>query len=85
MARNRLWTKASEHLLRSKHVREQLTGFKPSDNFSPLLGLGMVAWLRGEYTVAEEYLLQALKERDLEFGKDDRSSGRYKLSLEFLQ
>ena len=85
MARKRLWKKASEHFFRSKHVREQLDGFKPSHNYSPLLGLGMVAWLQGDNVGAERHLSQALKERDLEFGKDDRSSGRYEHPSSILE
>lgn len=68
---------AEVHLMISKSLRESLSGFKPSHNFSPLSALGICAWLEGRYSDAKGYLLQALRDHQAELGVDDRDSQRY--------
>ncbi|KAI1110507.1 hypothetical protein F5Y14DRAFT_359747 [Nemania sp. NC0429] len=63
---------ANKHLLYSKSLRESLPGFKVSQNFSPLLALGITAWLQGKHQEAKHHLKTALKDREQEFGVDDK-------------
>jgi len=73
----RFHSRAKHYLMRSKHLRESIDGFKPAQNFSPHLALGINAWLEGNASEAERYLMQALKDRQAELGVNDRESARY--------
>ena len=74
---------AKKFLKRSKRLRESMDGFKPAHNYSPLIALGINAWNEGKHEEAETFLLQALSDREAEYGEDD-DSPRYDLSTPSL-
>ncbi|KAK3688818.1 hypothetical protein B0T22DRAFT_512636 [Podospora appendiculata] len=66
------YDEARHHLGQSKLLRESLPGFKPSQNWSPLYYLGVTAWLQGSHEEARGFLEQALRDREDEYGPEDK-------------
>lgn len=70
-ARNEIYSKASDFLMKSKAVRESLPGFIEFNNWSPVYHLGVIAWVQGNNDRASSLLLGALKVREERLGKND--------------
>ncbi|KAK3323199.1 hypothetical protein B0T19DRAFT_462543 [Cercophora scortea] len=66
------YDEARHYLGQSKLLRESLPGFKPSQNWSPLYYLGVTAWLEGKHEEARDFLEQALRDREHEYGPEDK-------------
>jgi tetratricopeptide (TPR) repeat protein len=73
---NGLFGQAEEMLAKSEEIRRKLDGFTRLQLFSTLRGQALIEWQRGNYEEAIELLSQALRDRELAFGRDDREGGR---------
>jgi len=71
------YAKAIPFLLKSREIREKLTGFKCFNLYSPLVHLGVVYNYLGRNDEAVEVLTQALEDRQKELGLNDRVSLRH--------
>ena len=75
-ARNEIYSRATEYLLKSKKIRESLPRFTEFNNWSPVYHLGVVAWVQGDNDKASSLLLGAFEVREERLGKDDTQSHR---------
>ncbi len=67
----------AERLIKeSARLRRQMPHFSRLQLFSPILFFSYIENLRGQFKQAEKHLLEALRDRELEYGKDDRESDR---------
>jgi tetratricopeptide (TPR) repeat protein len=73
---NGVFTKAMDMFEKSSEIRKKLPDFTRLQLFSPLCGQGRILWHRGEYQKAAELFLEALRDRELTFGRDDTKSYR---------
>ena len=71
---NQEWSKGEKNFLKSITEMRRLKGFKPTQISLPLANLGLAYWLQEKYDLATEALLAGLKDREAEFGLDDRIS-----------
>jgi tetratricopeptide (TPR) repeat protein len=76
---NGLFTKAKEAFTKSIELRRQMPNFTRIRLFTPLKGLSLVAWHRGDNEQAAQLLLEALRDRELAFGQNDREGNRYEV------
>lgn len=67
----------AERLIKeSGRLRRQSPHFSRLQLFSPILFYSYIENLKGQFKEAEKHLLEALRDRELEYGKDDRESNR---------
>ena len=71
---NQEWAQGEKNFLKSITEMKRLKGFKPTQISLPLANLGLAYWLQDKYDLASEALLTGLKDREAEFGVDDRIS-----------
>lgn len=73
---NGVLTKAKEMFNRSIEIRRKLPGFTRVQLYTPLRCQGLIAWKNGEYEEAVELFLEALRDQEMEYGRDDSKSSR---------
>lgn len=71
-----LLTEADELFQKTTKIREGEKGFNRHSLFSPLLGRASLLWMRQDYHGAAEALLEALHDREVAYGLDDKQGGR---------
>jgi tetratricopeptide (TPR) repeat protein len=81
---NELMTKAVSMFEKSMEIRKKLPDFTREQLWSPLCGLGRIHWHRGEYGKAAELFLEALRDREVKYGRDDTKSYRFVLHLSIV-
>lgn len=73
---NGLYSKGEQLLNESMEIRLHLPGFTRHALYNCLAWLAVVNWQRGEYEKASDLLLEALRDRELSFGRDDTGGPR---------
>jgi len=74
--RNQLPSKALEYYVQSREIREAQDGYHKLALFTCLLGTGHALWLLGRHEEASASVEEALKDRELAFGPDDKEGVR---------
>ena len=57
-------------------LRQQMSNFSRLQLHNPLVYLSWIDWKRGNYMAAAAKLIEALRDREVEFGVDDRKNMR---------
>ncbi|KAF2656291.1 TPR-like protein [Lophiostoma macrostomum CBS 122681] len=68
------WSKGEECFLTSIEEMRKFKDFRPTTISLPLANLGLSYWLQGKTDVAYHTLMQGLRDREQEYGPDDRVS-----------
>lgn len=71
-----LWTEADELFQKTIVLLQGEKRFNRHSLFEPLLGRACLLWMRQDYHGAAEALLEALRDRELAYGQDDKQGGR---------
>lgn len=81
MMMNNMFDKAKGFIKKSIEVRKQMPQFSRLQLYSPLYYLSLIHLHEGEYEKAASLALEALREREIQFGRDDRENKRTGLLL----
>lgn len=81
MLMNGLFSEARTLIYRSIELRKQMPKFSRLQLHSPLMYLAWIDWHEGSYQDAVDKLLEALRDREVEFGRDDYEGMRSVMSL----
>jgi tetratricopeptide (TPR) repeat protein len=73
---NGLFKHAEEMLAKSAEIRQKLEGFTRLQLFNTLRGQAWIESQRGDHEKAIGLVSQALRDREMAFGRDDREGGR---------
>lgn len=73
---NGMFSKARTLIYRSIELREQMPKFTRLQLHSPLMYLAWIDWYEGSHQDAVWKLLEALRDREVEFGRDDHEGMR---------
>lgn len=76
MMMNNMFDKAKGFIKKSIEVRKQMPQFSRLQLYSPLYYLSLIHLHEGEYEKAASLALEALREREIQFGRDDRENKR---------
>ncbi|KAF9888438.1 hypothetical protein FE257_008716 [Aspergillus nanangensis] len=76
MIMNGMFTKAREFIDKSVSLRKQMPHFSRLQLYSPLYYTALIHLSEGKYEEAESGLLEALRDREVKYGKDDCESKR---------
>ncbi len=67
---------AGKLIKESVRLRQQMPNFSRLQLYSSIIFSSYIENIRGEYKTAEAHLLEALRDRESVYGKDDRESSR---------
>lgn len=76
MLMNGIFSKARTLIYRSIKLRKQMPKFSRLQLHSPLMYLAWIDWHEGNHQSAVDKLLEALRDREVEFGRDDHEGMR---------
>lgn len=76
MLMNGIFSKARALIYQSIELRKQMPKFSRLQLHSPLMYLAWIDWHEGSHQSAVDRLLEALRDREVEFGKDDHEGMR---------
>ena len=76
MLMNGIFSKARTLIYRSIELRKQMPKFSRLQLHSPLMYLAWIDWHEGSHQSAVDKLLEALRDREVEFGRDDHEGMR---------
>ena len=76
MLMNGMLSQAESYIRRSMDLRQQMSNFSRLQLHNPLVYLSWIDWKRENYTAAAAKLLEALRDREVEFGINDRKNMR---------
>ena len=76
MLMNGMLSQAESHIRRSMDLRRQMSNFSRLQLHNPLVYLSWIDWQRGDLTAAVAKLLEALRDREVEYGINDGKNMR---------
>ena len=76
MLMNGIFSKARTLIYRSIELRKQMPKFSRLQLHSPLMYLAWIDWHEGSHQSAVDKLSEALRDREVEFGRDDHENMR---------
>ena len=76
MLMNGIFTEARTLIYRSIELRKQMPGFSRLQLHSPLMYLSWINWHEGNHQSAVDQLSEALRDREVELGRDDHEGMR---------
>ena len=71
MLMNGIFSRARALIYRSIELRKQMPNFSRLQLHSPLMYLAWIDWHEGNHQIAVDRLLEVLRDREVEFGRDD--------------
>jgi hypothetical protein len=76
MIMNEMFDEAREMIAKSVEMRKQMANYSRLQLYTPLLYLSVIHMCEGNYKGAAEALLEAARDREVEYGIDDQQSPR---------